>query len=140
MEELPVVRLRDQKKEQTDNIFEDHKSFQRDPDSSTANLLVPPRPHSQRFHSHDNPVLSSQQSPTPRLWQFFWLLLTIVFSVLIFAIAKIYESRRNFTSVQKHMFNAITTALLLALGLNFFVSQHAHDLTIWAETDLSMDM
>ena len=71
-----------------------------------------------------------QESPPrpPLLWQIFWWLLTLTISALILAVIKIYETLGNFTSVQKHTFNAISTALILGLGLNFFGSHHAYAL------------
>ena len=135
MEGLSAVRLRDHERGQEDSIFDDDRSFRHDPDSSTVHLLVPPRPQSQRFHSHDIQVDDSQRSHTTRLWQTFWFLLTIVLNIFIFATVKIYQSRGNFATVQKHTFNAISTALILALGLNFFVSDPTLALTTCAETD-----
>ena len=125
MEEPSVVRLRDQERGREDSIFDDDRSFRRDPDSSTAHLLVPSRPQSQRFHSHDDQAPDSRPDHVSRRWQIVWLLLTILLSAFIFATVKIYESLGNFTPAQKHTFNAISTALILALGLNFFVSRHA---------------
>lgn len=128
MDTLSVVQTRDQERGQDDSCFEDDRSSRRDPDSSTANLLVPLRPQSQRFHSHDNQTFKSPQTHTPALWQFFWWLLTLVISALILATIKIYKRLGNFTSVQKHTFNTISTALILGLGLNFFVGHQAHAL------------
>lgn len=125
MDTLSVVRTRDQERGQDDSRFEDDSSSQRGPDSSTANLLVPLRPQSQRFHSHDNQAFRSPQTHTPALWQFSWWLLTVVLNALILATINIYKRLGNFTSVQKHTFNTISTALILGLGLNFFVGHHA---------------
>ena len=137
MEGLSAVRLRDQERGgQEDSIFDDDRSLRHDPDSSTVHLLVPPRPQSQRFHSHEIQVDDSQRSHTTRLWQTIWFLLTIVLSIFIFATVKIYQSRGNFATVQKHTFNTISTALILALGLNFFVSHPNLALVTCAETDL----
>ena len=122
MEGLSAVRLRDQERGQEDSIFDDDRSFRHDPDSSSVHLLVPPRPQSQRFHSHEIQVVDSHWSHTIRLWQTCWFLLTIFLSIFIFATVKIYQIRGNFAPVQKHTFNTISTALILALGLNFFVS------------------
>ena len=135
MEGLSAVRLRDQERGQEDSIFDDDRSFRHDPDSSSVHLLVPPRPQSQRFHSHEIQLDDSQPSHTIRLWQTCWFLLTIVLSIFIFATVKIYQSRGNFAPVQKHTFNTISTALILALGLNFFVSHPTLALTTCAETD-----
>ena len=135
MEEPSVVRLRDQGTGREDSIFEDDRSFRRDPDSSTANLLVPTRPQSQRFHSHIDQTPDSQQGHTSRRWQFSWWLLTIILSAFICVAIKTYQSRGNFTSVQKHTFNTITMALTLVLGLNFFVSRHSLAMIIWTETN-----
>ena len=128
MDMLPVIRSNDQERGQEDSCVEDDRFSRRDPDSSTANLLVPSRPQSQLSISHENQALESQQIRTPPLWQFVWWLLTIVLSALIVTTIKIYESLGNFTSVQKHTFNTISTALILCLGLNFFVSHHAYAL------------
>ena len=114
MELLPVAQSKDQGREQ-----------QHDDDASTTNLLAPPRPQSQRFHSHDHQSLPSTHSQPPRLWQISWWLLTIVLSAFILATVKIYRSQGNFNPAQKHIFNTITTGLILALGLNFFVSHQA---------------
>ena len=137
MEGLSAVRLRDHERGQDDSnsMFDDDRSFRQDPDSSTVHLLVPPRPQSQRFHSHEINVDDSQQSRTAHLWQTCWFLLTIVLSIFIFATVKIYQSRGNFAPKQKHAFNAISTALILALGLNFFVSHPALALSLRADTD-----
>ena len=136
MEGLSAVRLRDQERGQEDSIFDDDsRSFRHDPDSSSVHLLVPPRPQSQRFHSHDIQVDDSQRSHTTRLWQTFWFLFTIILSIFIFATVKIYQSRGNFAPVQKHTFNTISTALILALGLNFFVSRHSFTVARCAEID-----
>lgn len=75
--------------------------------------------HSKPQHSH---------RPPPLLWQIFWWLLTLSISALILIVIKIYETQGNFTSVQKHTFNAISTALILGLGLNFFGSHHTYAL------------
>lgn len=128
MDTLSVVRTRDQERAHDDSCFEDDRSSRRDPDSSTANLLVPLRPQSQHFHSHDNQASKSPQTHTPALWQFFWWLLTVVLSALILTTIKIYKTLGNFTSVQKHTFNIISTALILGLGLNYFVGHHAYAL------------
>lgn len=80
-----------------------------------ANLLLGP--------DHDR---QHGQSVTPQRWQIFWWLLTITLSAFILGTLKIYEEEGNFTSVQKHTFNTISTALILGLGLNFFVSQTNH--------------
>ena len=135
MEKPSVVRLRDHETEREDSIFEDDRSFRRDPDSSTAHLLVPSRPQSQRFHSHVDQAPNSQRSHTSRPWQLSWWLLTITLSAFICVTIKIYQSRRNFTSVHKHTFNTITTALILVLGLNFFVSHHFLATIIRTETN-----
>ena len=135
MEGLSAVRLRDQERGQEESIFDDDRSFRHDPDSSTVHLLVPPRPQSQRFHSHEIQVDDSQQSHTTRLSQTFWFLLTVILNIFIFATVKIYQSRGNFAPVQKHTFNTISTGLILALGLNFFVSHPSFALNTCAETD-----
>ena len=136
MEESSAIQPKEDNRrgQEGSSIFEDDRSFHRDPDSATANLLVPSRPQSQRFHSHDNQVHDSRQNHTSRLWQVSLLLFTIVLSAFIFAAIKIYQSKGNFTSAQKHTFNTISTALVLALGLNFFVGRHRLALTIWRET------
>lgn len=118
MELLSVAQSKDQGIEQ-----------QHEDDASTINLLAPPRPQSQRFHSHDHQSSHSNRSQPPRLWQISWCLLTIVLSAFILATVKIYQSQGNFDSAQKHIFNTITTALILALGLNFFVSHQARALS-----------
>lgn len=51
-----------------------------------------------------------------------WVL-TIVFSISIFVVAKTYLAKGNITKTQKATYNLIQTALILALGLSFFVSQ-----------------
>lgn len=48
--------------------------------------------------------------------------LTIFFTVLIFAVAKAYLAKNIITKKQKATYNLIQTTLVLALGLNFFVS------------------
>ena len=135
MEGPSAVRLRDQDRGQEESLFDDDRSFRHDPDSSSVHLLVPPRPQSQRFHSHEIQVDNSQQSHTARLWQTFWFLFTIVLNIFIFATVKIYQSRGNFAPVQKHTFNTISTALILALGLNFFVCHPSLTWTTCDETD-----
>ena len=75
--------------------------------------------HSKPQHSH---------RPRPPRWQIFWWLLTLTISAFILIAIRIYEALGNFTSVQKHTFNAISTALILGLGLNFFGSHHPYAL------------
>lgn len=53
-----------------------------------------------------------------------WVL-TIVFTTLILVVAKIYLDKGNITKTQKATYNLTQTALTLALGLNFFVSNDA---------------
>lgn len=51
-----------------------------------------------------------------------WVL-TIVFSISIFVVAKTYLAKGIITKTQKATYNLIQTALILALGLSFFVSK-----------------
>lgn len=53
-----------------------------------------------------------------------WVL-TIVFTTLILVVAKNYLDKGNITKTQKATYNLTQTALTLALGLNFFVSNDA---------------
>lgn len=50
-----------------------------------------------------------------------WVL-TVVFTTLILVVAKNYLDKGNITKTQKATYNLTQTALILALGLNFFVS------------------
>lgn len=50
-----------------------------------------------------------------------WIL-TIVFTILILVVARTYLDKGIITKTQKATYNLIQTALTLALGLNFFVS------------------
>lgn len=50
-----------------------------------------------------------------------WIL-TIIFTILIIVVARNYLDKGNITKTQKATFNLTQTALILALGLNFFVS------------------
>lgn len=58
-----------------------------------------------------------------KIWKLLvrWLW-TLVFIIFIFMIAKIYLAKGNITKSQKATFNLIQTVLILALGLNIFVS------------------
>lgn len=47
---------------------------------------------------------------------------TAIFVAFVLATFKVYEDKGIITSAQKVRFNAVTTALSLGLGLNFFVS------------------
>ena len=132
MESLSDLQSRDQERGREESILED--------DRSTANLLVPSRSQSQHFVSQENQAQPSQHTSAPPRWQFFWWLLTIAFCAFIFAVVKIYETRGNFTSVQKHMFNTISTALILALGLNFFVNHHPYAFRILVSTNIFLAM
>lgn len=51
---------------------------------------------------------------------------TTIFIAFVMANMKIYENKGDFSPHQKTNFNAISTALSLCLGLNFFVSHMAH--------------
>lgn len=50
---------------------------------------------------------------------------TVIFTTLIFAVAKIYLARGNITKGQKATHNLIQTALILTLGLNIYVSDNS---------------
>ena len=47
---------------------------------------------------------------------------TVLSTVLLVAVVKIYQAKHNFTSAHKASFSIIMLALTLFLGLNFFVS------------------
>ena len=47
---------------------------------------------------------------------------TVLFTALIVATVKIYQTKGSFSSAHKAAFNTIMVALTLLLGLNFFVS------------------
>lgn len=53
---------------------------------------------------------------------FFRWLWTLIFSLLVFAVAKVYQDKGNITKTQKGTYNLVQTILILVLGLNFFVS------------------
>ena len=72
---------------------------------------------------HDGPP---EQSHPPLLWQISWWLLTLSPSAFILVTIKIYQNEGSVMSVQKHTFNAISTALILGFGLNFFANCHSH--------------
>lgn len=65
---------------------------------------------------------SSQQTRTLLLKGSVRWLGTAIFIVFVLVTLKIYESKGNITSTQEVNSNAISTALALGLGLNFFVS------------------
>lgn len=56
------------------------------------------------------------------LWLGIQLLFTNVIVVLIAVTIKTYQKMGNMSTRQKHAFNTIVTALILFLGLSFFVS------------------
>ena len=70
----------------------------------------------------------SKQTRMPFNWrQGLGWLLTVIFCAFILVTIKIYSyEQKNITNVQKHTFNTIITALILVLGLNFFVRHHSH--------------
>ena len=65
-------------------------------------------------------LIHREQHKGTSLW--LWWFLTCIIIALIVLVVALYHNAGNFSSSQKHLFNAISTALLLALGLNFFVS------------------
>ena len=46
---------------------------------------------------------------------------TVVISILLVLVLRIYSTKGNFTSNDKNVFNVIITALSVGLGINFFV-------------------
>lgn len=56
------------------------------------------------------------------LWLSVQLFVTIVIVVLIAVTIKAYQQKGNMSTRQKHAFNTTITALILFLGLSFFVS------------------
>lgn len=84
--------------------------------------------------SHMGPATSPAHEPrqkteesTHRRKRKVWKLLirlvwTVIFTTLIFAVAKIYLAKGNITKGQKATHNLIQTALILTLGLNIHVS------------------
>lgn len=46
---------------------------------------------------------------------------TVVLSILLVLVLRIYSSKGNFTSNDKDVFNVIVTGLSVGLGINFFV-------------------
>lgn len=71
-------------------------------------------------------IHEQEQEKSPNLSKELKLLgrwvLTIVFTISIFVVAKIYLAKGNIAKSQKATYSLIQTALILALGLNFFVS------------------
>lgn len=93
-------------------------------------------PFEEDIHPHGGPATPSspfkediyqqkQEKPPPRRKVLKLLgrwVLTILFTVLIFAVAKAYLAKKIITKKQKADYNLIQTILVLALGLNFLVS------------------
>lgn len=73
-----------------------------------------------------NDIPKQKQEESSNLRKFLKLLgrwvLTIVFSLLILVVAKNYLAKGTITKPQKATYSLIQTGLILALGLNFFVS------------------
>ena len=95
-------------------------------DSSEHQRLVDnnARPQQLDTFSHEAPL----QARTPLIWQGCWWFATIIPYAFIIGTVRAYEQDGNITAVQKHTFNTIITGLILALGLNFFVSHLFHAL------------
>lgn len=93
-------------------------------------------PFEEDIHPHGGPAIPSspfkediyqqKQENSPSRRKVLKLLgrwgLTLCFSFLIFAVAKAYLAKNIITKKQKATYNLIQTILVLALGLNFFVS------------------
>lgn len=92
------------------SIENDNTGDQRDETSELSNNARHFDPDEQFFRLLRNQV-----------WRWF---VTAAFVAIILATFKIYENKGNFTSAQKTNYYVITTALVLGLGLNFFVSAH----------------
>lgn len=69
---------------------------------------------------------ASKQSEPPlrksRFWTHLGIGFTILLAILIGLVVLIYVKKENMTRAQKHIFETLTTGLLLFLGLNFAVS------------------
>lgn len=72
---------------------------------------------------HDQPHKKSISQRKGKIWKLLvrWLW-TLLFAIFIFVVVKIYLAKGNITKSQKATFNLIQTALILAMGLNIFVS------------------
>lgn len=88
------------------NIHEDHQSLQAENDQQS--LVTHTRTQNDGFRF--------------TLWLSIQLFVTIVIVVLIAVTVKAYQKKGNMSTHQKHAFNTIVTALILFLGLSFFVS------------------
>ena len=98
-------------------------------DSSERRRLVSKSPY-QKLDTVSIPL-----ARTPVVWQGAWWLLTVVICASIIWTVRAYEQDGNISTVQKHIFNVISTGLILALGLNFFVSR-AHNAPLGHTKDL----
>lgn len=90
---------------------------------------IPPSAHSIHKEPQEGPTNLRKVLALLGRW-----VLTIVFTILILVVAKTYLDKGNITKTQKATYNLIQTALILALGLNFFVSIY----TIYAIRYLSL--
>lgn len=66
----------------------------------------------------------SSQTRTALIWQALGWLVTAIFCAFILITIQLFEEKGVVTKAQKHTFNTIITALILGLGLNFFVRHY----------------
>ena len=78
-----------------------------------------PQPKHRAPHSHFYSAVLNRHNIKPFLR---WLG-TLALTLSIFWTLRVYERKGNFSLYQKTIFSGITTALILGLGLNFFVSR-----------------
>ncbi|MCJ1344262.1 hypothetical protein MMC31_002465 [Peltigera leucophlebia] len=116
---------------------------------------TPSAPFEEDIHQQEGPATPSapfeedihqqEQEESPSLRKVLKLLgrwvLTIVFTVLILLVAKTYLAKKTITKPQKATYSLIQTALILALGLNFFeafkelINVVRRKIGVWAKCD-----
>lgn len=80
---------------------------------------IPSSPFKEDIYQQKQEISSSRRKILKLLGR---LVLTLSFTISIFAVAKAYLAKNVISKKQKATYNLIQTILVLALGLNFFVS------------------
>ena len=105
-----------------------HTSFHLDEDDTSSHG----HDNDTSYHGHGNgpesgPITSIDHSPahTHPVWPgFVWLMITFIVNALIIVVVRSYQLKGNISKNQKHVFNTLSTGLILILGLNFLRRQH----------------
>ena len=95
-----------------------------DTDEAFQSTAAGPYPVEQGDYAKPTVFNSDRQTRTLFLRQSARWLVTVIFVSFVAITFKIYEKKGNVPPTQKSTFNAIITALILGLGLNFFVSHN----------------